>query len=302
MTAPLFDRDKVWLGITPTGWTNDDFPGIGEDIPFEQCVSEMALAGFEGCSVGHKFPKDAAVLTAALALRHLRVSEPWASTYFTVAGMRDRTIDHFREQMAFIKATGGDRVVVAELGHAVHQLEVALLANKPVFDDHDWSVLLAGLNELGELARADGLRLIYHPHMGTGVQTRSEVDRLVAGTDPELVHLLLDTGHLTWGGGDPVALVRDHGSRIAHAHLKDLRAEVLRDWKRQDFSFHDAILAGIFTVPGDGMIDFEPILRALAEQDFQGWLVVEAEQDPAKAHPLTYAIRAREHLRAVAGL
>jgi inosose dehydratase len=302
VSTPLFDRDKVWLGITPTVWTNDDFPGIGEDIPFEQCVSEMALAGFEGCSVGHKFPKDPAVLRDALALRHLRVSEPWASTYFTSAGMRDRTIGHFRDQMAFITATGGDRVVVAELGGAVHQLEVALSANRPVFDDRDWQVMLAGLNELGELARARGLRLVYHPHMGTGVQTRSEVDRLVAGTDPELVHLLLDTGHLSWGGGDPVALVRDHGARIAHVHLKDLRPEVLADWRRQDFSFHDAILAGIFTVPGDGMIDFEPILRALADADFHGWLVVEAEQDPAKAHPLTYAMRAREHLRAVAGL
>jgi inosose dehydratase len=252
--------------------------------------------------VGHKFPKDPTVLTAALALRHLRVSEPWASTYFTVAGGRDRTIAGFRDQMAFITATGGDRVVVAELGHAVHQRDVALAANKPVFDDCDWTVLLAGLNELGALARARRLRLIYHPHMGTGVQTRSEVDRLVAGTDPELVHLLLDTGHLTWAGGDPLALVRDHGSRIAHVHLKDLRAAVRADWQRRDFSFHEAILAGIFTVPGDGMIDFEAILRALAEQDFQGWLVVEAEQDPAKAHPLTYAIRAREHLRAVAGL
>jgi inosose dehydratase len=298
----VFDRDAVWLGITPTVWTNDDFPGIGEDIPFEQCVSEMALAGFEGCSVGHKFPKDPAAINDALSLRGLRVSEPWASTYFTVGGMRDRTVQRFGEQMEFIKAVGGDRIVVAELGHAVHQLDVALAANKPVFDDAAWDSMLTGLNALGALAAGEGLKLIYHPHMGTGVQTRSEVDRLLAGTDPGRVHVLLDTAHLTWAGGDPLGLIRDHAKRIAHVHLKDLRSEVLAQWRRQDFSFHEAILAGIFTVPGDGMIDFEPILNALSDVEFRGWLVVEAEQDPAKAHPLTYAKKAREHLRLVAGL
>ncbi len=297
-----FDRSAVWLGITPTCWTNDDFPGIGQDISFEQCVSEMALAGYEGCSVGSKFPRDPKAVRDALSLRRLRISEPWASTYFTVAGMRDRTLARFREQMAFIKAVGGDRVVVAELGHAVHQVEVALGANRPVFDDAAWEAMLAGLNELGAMAAAEGLLLCYHPHMGTGVQTRAEVDRLLAGTDPDLVHLLLDTGHLTWAGGDPLDLVHTHAGRIAHVHLKDLRREVLEDWGRQDFSFHEAILGGIFTVPGDGMIDFEPILGALAESGFRGWLVVEAEQDPTKAHPLTYAMRAREHLRSVAGL
>jgi inosose dehydratase len=298
----MFDHSTVWLGITPTCWTNDDFPGIGEDIPFEQCVSEIALAGFQGCSVGHKFPKDPLALREALSLRGLRVSEPWASTYFTIAGMRERTVRRFREQMDFIHAVGGDRIVVAELGGAVHQLDVALGANKPVLDDTGWSLLLDGLSELGALAAAEGLLLVYHPHMGTVVQTRSEVDRLVAGTDPGLVHLLLDTGHLTWAGGNPVAMVREHGPRIAHVHLKDLRPEVLMAWQREDFSFRDAILAGVFTVPGDGLIEFEPIFEALDDAGFHGWLVVEAEQDPARAHPLTYALRAREHLRTVAGL
>jgi inosose dehydratase len=297
-----FDRDAVRIGITPTCWTNDDFPDLGEDISFEQCVSEMALAGFDGCSVGHKFPKDPHALRAALALRDLRVSEPWASTFFTVPGLREHTIRGFREQMAFIKAVGGDRVVVAELGHAVHQQDVALGANQPVLDEVSWKSMVEGLNELGAMAVAEGLILCYHPHMGTGVQTRSDVDRLLTGTDPELVHLLVDTGHFTWAGGDPVALIREQGHRVAHAHLKDLRRPVLERWQREDFSFRDAILAGIFTVPGDGMIEFEPILRALADSGFRGWLVVEAEQDPARAHPLTYAKKAREHLRTVAGI
>jgi inosose dehydratase len=298
----MLDHHAVRVGITPTGWTNDDFPTIGEEIAFEHCLSEIALAGYDGCSVGHKFPSDPAALREALSLRGLTISEPWVSTYFTITGMRERTLQRFREQMDFIKAVGGDRIVVAELGRAVHQLDVALAANKPVLGGSDWSSLHDGLNELGALAAAEGLLLVYHPHMGTVVQARSEVDRLMAGTDPGLVHLLLDTGHLTWAGGDPVALVRDHGRRLAHVHLKDLRPDVLMAWHREDHSFREAILAGIFTVPGDGLIEFEPIFAALDDAGFHGWLVVEAEQDPAKAHPLTYALRAREYLRTVAGL
>ncbi|GGK06853.1 myo-inosose-2 dehydratase [Pilimelia anulata] len=297
-----FPAGAVRVGITPTVWTNDDFPGIGEDIPFEQCVSEMALAGFEGCSVGHKYPSDPATLKAALDLRGLRVSEPWASTYFTAEGMHERTIAGFRDQMAFIKAVGGDRVVVAELGHAVHQQPVALLANRPVYDDAAWQRMVNGLHELGKLAADAGMTLCYHHHMGTGVQTRAEVDRLLADTDPNLVHLLLDTGHLTWAGGDPLALVREHGDRIAHVHLKDLRKDVLEQWRKADFSFREGIVRGIFTVPGDGFIDFPAVLGALAERKYRGWLVVEAEQDPARAHPLTYAKRARQYLRDVAGV
>ena len=185
----MFGSRGVRFGITPTVWTNDDFIGIGEDIPFEQCVSEMALAGFEGCSVGHKFPTDARVLRAALELRGLSVTEPWASTFFTVQGMERRTLDGFEQQLAFIKDVGGETVVVAELGHAVHQQPVSLFANKPVFDDDQWRRLTQGLNRLGERAAGAGMKLCYHHHMGTGVQTRAEVDRLMAGTDPALVNL-----------------------------------------------------------------------------------------------------------------
>ena len=204
----VFDRQKVSLGITPTCWINDDFPTIGSDISFEQCVSEIALAGFEGCSVGHTFPSDPEQLREALQLRGLRVSEPWVSTYFTVNEMTTQTIDNFRRQLEFIHAIGGTDIGTAELGNAVHQQPVALLANKPVFNDHQWQAMVDGLNELGARATDAGMRLCYHHHMGTGVQTRAEVDRLLADTDPDTVHLLLDTGHLTWGGGDAVELVR----------------------------------------------------------------------------------------------
>jgi inosose dehydratase len=298
----MFNREKILLGITPTGWTNDDFPGLGEEIAFEQCVSEMALAGFQGCSVGHKFPTDSAELRAALELRGLRVSEPWASTFFTACEMEQKTLESFRRQMAFIKEMGGRDVVVAELGHSVHQRPVALIPNKPVFDDGRWRAMVEGLNRLGTLAQAEGMRLCYHHHMGTGVQTPHEIERLMRDTDPELVHLLLDTGHLFWAGGDPAQVVREHGPRIKHVHLKDIRRPVMEESIALGRSFFEAIEAGVFTVPGDGDIDFRPILQALAACGYEGWLVVEAEQDPKRAHPLTYAKKARAYLREVASL
>jgi len=297
----MFDRDKVYLGITPTGWTNDDMPGLGDDIPFEQCVSEMALAGFEGCSVGHKYPKEPGVLKRELDLRGLRVSEPWASTYFTVEQMEDRTVESFRQQMAFIKEMGGSDVVVAELGHAVHQQPVFVLANKPVFSEEQWSRMVEGLNRLGRMAAEDDMRLCYHHHMGTGVQTRSEVDRLMDDTDPEVVHLLLDTGHLFWAGDDPLDMARAYAGRIRHVHLKDIRRDVLERCMEQKMSFLESVMEGAFTVPGDGVIDFEPIFRTLADAGYEGWLIVEAEQDPNKANPLEYAMKARSYLREVIG-
>ena len=298
----MFDRDKVYLGITPTGWTNDDMPGLGDDIPFEQCVSEMALAGFEGCSVGHKYPKDPEVLKRELELRGLRVSEPWASTLFTVAEMEDRTVEGFRQQMAFIKEMGGTDVVVAELGHAVHQQPVFVLANKPVFSDEQWGRMVEGLNRLGWMAAEEDMRLCYHHHMGTGVQTRAEVDRLMNDTDPEVVHLLFDTGHLYWAGDDPLDMARAYADRIKHVHLKDIRKDVLDRCTERKLSFLESVIEGAFTVPGDGVIDFEPIFRTLADAGYEGWLIVEAEQDPHKANPLEYAKKARAYLRQVTGL
>ena len=297
----MFDRDKVLLGITPTGWTNDDMPGLGEYIPFEQCVSEMALAGFEGCSVGHKFPTDTEVLKAELELRGLRVSEPWASTFFTANEMERQTYELFDRQMRFIKEMGGTDIVLAELGQAVHQQPVAVLPNKPVFTDEQWDALVEGLHNLGRRAVENGMRICYHHHMGTGVQYRSEVDRLMSSTDPELVNLLLDTGHLYWAGDDPLDMTRAYADRIKHVHLKDIRQEILEESTRLGRSFLESVVAGVFTVPGDGVIDFEPIFQVLADHNYEGWLIVEAEQDAAKAEPLLYAKKARAYLREVIG-
>jgi inosose dehydratase len=299
--TPTLDPKKVPLGITPTLWWNDDFPLIDIGIPFGQCVSEMALAGFHGCSVGHKYPKDPAVLKPALDLRGLRVSEPWVSTYFTISHMKKQTLQTFKEQMSFIKAMGGTDMVIAEFGQAVNPLPVALFANRPIFSSQQWKDLFEGLQEVGEMANDNGLRLCFHPHMGTGVMIKEDVDRLMENTKPEVVHLLLDTGHLAFAGADPLEVTTKYASRIKHIHLKDVRADIVAKARKENLSFQESIEDGVFTVPGDGAIDFVPILTTLAKAGFEGWLVVEAEQDPAKANPLEYAKMARQYLRQTLG-
>ncbi|MER6545729.1 myo-inosose-2 dehydratase [Streptomyces sp. NPDC001118] len=300
----LADRlgpDKVKLGVCCTLWWNDDFPTIDADISFGQAVSEMALAGFQGCSIGHKYPSDAAALKAALDLRGLQVSEPWTSTYFTIGKMRQKTIAAFEETLAHIKALGGTELVVAEFGASSHLLPVDVFANRPVFTDAQWDALTSGLDELGKIAGSAGMKLSYHHHMGTGVMTRADVDRLMASTDPALVHLLLDTAHIAFAGDDPLDLARTYADRIGHVHLKSIRPEVVSRVREEGLSFQEGVELGVFTVPGDGAIDFRPILEVLADADYQGWLVVEAEQDPNKANPLEYAKKARAYLADVLG-
>ncbi|MFF9624990.1 myo-inosose-2 dehydratase [Streptomyces griseosporeus] len=293
--------DRVKLGVCCTLWWNDDFPTIDAGVSFGQAVSEMALAGFQGCSLGHKCPTDPAELKAALDLRGLTVSEPWTSTYFTIGRMRQKTIAAFEETLAHIRALGGTELVVAEFGGSSHLLPVDVFANRPVFTDAQWDALTSGLEELGKIAASAGMKLSYHHHMGTGVMTRADIDRLMASTDPHLVHLLLDTGHLAFAGDDPLEVARDHADRIGHVHLKSVRPEVVRRVREEGLSFQDGIQLGVFTVPGDGAIDFRPILDVLAEARYQGWLVVEAEQDPNKAVPLAYAKKARAYLADVLG-
>jgi inosose dehydratase len=293
--------DKVKLGVCCTLWWNDDFPTIDAGIPFGQAVSEMALAGFQGCSIGHKYPSDAAELKAALDLRGLEVSEPWTSTYFTIGRMRQKTVAAFEQTLAHVRALGGTELVVAEFGASSHLLPVDVFANRPVFTDAQWNDLASGLEELGKIANSAGMRLSYHHHMGTGVMTRSDVDRLMASTDPALVHLLLDTAHIAFAGGDPLALALAHADRIGHVHLKSIRTEVVSRVREAGLSFQEAVELGVFTVPGDGAIDFRPILEVLADAGYQGWLAVEAEQDPNKAVPLEYAKKARAYLTDVLG-
>ena len=302
---PAFDPSKVSLGITPTGWSNSDDPSIDlvPPIPYQQILSEMALAGYKGSQMSGKYPQDMATLKKELELRDFTISEPWVGTYFTIDDDRDSK-KIFHQQMKFMQEIGGKTIVVAELGGAVHQQPVAPLPNRPIYNDRQWNDLTRGLNELGKEAHDAGMELCYHPHVGSGVETLEDIDRLMANTNPEYLKLLLDTGHLYYAGVDPLEVAKKYGDRIKHVHLKNIRKNVLESSIKQGLSFLDSIREGAFTVPGDkeGVIDFKPILAELAKANFEGWLVVEAEQDPNKANPLKYALMARNYLRQETGL
>ncbi len=292
----------VRLGIAPIAWTNDDMPDLGSENTFEQCVSEMALAGFTGCEVGNKYPRDTEVLKKALDLRGIQIASAWFSTFLTTQPYEE-TEKGFIEFMEFLYTMGARHINVAEQGHSVQgMLDTPVLSGKPSFTDEEWVRLNDGLNRLGKLAKEKGMKMCYHHHMGTGVQTLAEIDRLMEGTDPEYVYLLFDTGHLTFSDEDPEEILTKYIDRVGHVHLKDIRSDVFATVKEQDMSFLDAVRAGVFTVPGDGMIAFAPLFKILEEHGFDGWYIVEAEQDPAKANPLEYAIKARKFIKENANL
>ncbi len=302
--SPTFDRAKVKLGITPTGWSNSDDRTIDLTPPIrdQQIFSEMALAGFEGSQMGPQLPQDIEVLKSELALRNLSISEPWVGTLFT-EGKDAETMAEFDKQVDFMKQMGGNTIVVAEMGGAVHQTNVDPLTNRPHFDDQQWSAMVDGLNTLGELAKENGMQLMYHPHIGTGVENLDDITRLMNDTNPEYVNLLLDTGHLYYAGVEPLVVAKTYKDRIKHVHMKNVRKPVLDASIAIGRSFLNSIRAGIFTVPGDpqGAIDFQPILQELATANYEGWLMVEAEQDPKQAHPLKFALMARTYLRDLIG-
>ena len=307
---PTFEPLKVKFGITPTGWSNSDDRSIDlkPPIPYQQILSEIALSGFVGTQMSPAYPQypdEKDLLKSELALRKVVISEPWVGTYFT-EGKEQETVEEFKRQVAFMKEMGGTKIVVAELGGAVHQKvpPVDPLTDRPKFTEDQWKALLEGLDDLGERARLEGMQLVYHPHIGTGVENLEDIHRLMKGTKPENVKLLLDTGHLYYAGVKPLEVTTEYTDRIKHVHLKNIREEVLQVSKDTGRGFLDSIRAGIFTVPGDteGAIKFKPILQELANAGYEGWLMVEAEQDPNKTNPLQDALTARCYLRNVTGL
>ncbi|QSH41841.1 myo-inosose-2 dehydratase [Lentisphaerota bacterium ZTH] len=299
----MFKSEDVKLSIAPIAWTNDDLPELGGEIPFEQCVDEMAAAGFIGCEVGNKYPKDKHELKAELNKRGLQVSSAWFSSFFT-DGKKEETIKDFIEFMHYLKHGGATVVNVCECGSCIQgQQDTPILEDyKPVFTEEQWQMLAEGLNEIGKIAVDNDMKVAYHFHMGTGVQNMDEVDQLMAMTDPQYVYLLLDTGHTHYAGGDNLELIKKYGDRIGNVHLKDIRDDVVAAIKADKKSFLDGVKAGTFTIPGDGNVDFEPIFEALSELGYKGWFVVEAEQDPYKANPFEYAKIARAYIKEKTGL
>ncbi len=276
----------IRIGANPIGWSNDDMPEIGGHIPLEQCLEEAKTAGFVGMELGNKFPRQSEALRPILDKHGQALVGGWYSTELLVRDARAE-FEAARDHAALLKEMGCSVFIAAETSNAIHSNKALPLSSRPVLKKEAWK-------EFGErytafakaIKETYGLQLVYHHHMGTCVQSEAEIDRFMEVTR-EPVHLLLDTGHATWGGADSARLARHYRARISHVHCKDVREAVMWQANREDWSFLDAVLAGVYTVPGDGMIDYVRILKEL--KGYSGWVVVEAEQDPEKANPAEYA-------------
>lgn len=298
----MLDKNKVKLGIAPIAWTNDDMPDLGAENTFEQCISEMALAGFTGCEVGNKYPRnDIPALKKALSIRNMQICNAWFSSFLITKPYEEVEKD-FIEHITFLKEMGAKVVGISEQGHSIQGTDKSIFEEKYIMNDEEWDMLCTGINKLGKVAKDMGIKLCLHHHMGTVVQTEAEIDRLMANTDPEVFGLLFDSGHLAYCGEDYMSVLKKYANRILHVHLKDIRPEMVKKVRDEHLSFLQGVRLGTFTVPGDGAIDFKPIFEVLEKTGYEGYVLVEAEQDPAIANPLEYAIKARKYISEVSGL
>ncbi len=276
----------IRIGTNPIGWSNDDMLEVGGHIPLEQCLGEARTAGFVGMELGNKFPRVADQLRPILdAHGHVLVSG-WYS-----CALLERDVDAEMQAVAahatLLKAMDCKVIIVCETSNTIQGQKDTPLSARAVLEKSRWEQFGARLTAFAERLTAEyGLQLAYHHHMGTVVQSEAEIDRLMAVTGPAF-NLLLDTGHISWGGGNPARVARHYKDRIAHVHCKDIREDVMWQSQQEDWSFLDSVLAGVYTVPGDGFIDFVSVFKALP--GYVGWVVVEAEQDPDKAKPAFYA-------------
>jgi inosose dehydratase len=298
----LFSPYDVLVGANPIIWSNDDFAELNGDLPLDTLLTEMRAAGYAGTELGHAYSRQPDALAGQLARHGLRLVSGWHSTYFASRDWAEEERG-LRDHLRLLKTLGARVAIVAECTHAIHGDRERPLGfdpgDRPVLTPAEWQAFTAGLTRACRIAATEEMRLVYHHHVGTVVQAADELDRLLWDV-PDL-WLLLDPGHLALAGIDPLTVVRRYRARLAHVHLKSVRADVAKRVRQERWSFYQAVRAGVFTIPGDGAVDFRTVLGALAEADYRGWLVVEAEEDPAIAPPLAKARRAREFLRSLIG-
>jgi len=289
---------RVRLGINPLTWTNDDLPSLGAETSLDTCLREAREAGFTGVELGNKFPRQASVLGPILRAHDLDLVSGWYS-----GRLLERDVDAewaaMRPHFELLHSLKCDVMVFAEVSRCTHGDQLAPMSRRPYLPEGEWARFGERLTALAERMQREGLRMAYHHHMGTVVQSAQDIERMMSGTG-DAVGLLLDTGHLTYAGGDPAQMAAKYASRIVHVHCKDVRRSVLERSRNRDQSFLDSVLDGVFTVPGDGMVDYRRALKPIADSGYQGWLVVEAEQDPSVAIPHVYAQMGWKNLSALA--
>jgi inosose dehydratase len=294
---------SIRFGVSPIAWINDDMPELGGDTPLEQVLAEARDLGYAGIELGGKFPRDPQTLAALLARFELALVGGWYSASLLTRTAREE-IAALQAHLALLKALGCRVFICAETSNAIHGHRARPLSATPRLDRAAWAHFGAKLTEVADHVAAAGLRLAYHHHLGTVVESHEDIERFLQSTGPS-VGLTVDTGHAALGGVDPVSLIRTHPQRVAHVHCKDIRGKVFRKIKAEDGSFLTGVLDGMFTVPGDGDLDFGKVMQVLAEIGYGGWIIVEAEQNPAIADPLRYGelgLTTLRHEAAAAGL
>ena len=284
----------IKLGVAPIAWTNSDLPQLGGDTTLETCLTESRAAGFSGTETGVKFPMDPKVLGPILKKRKLSLVSGWFSGRLLELSV-DEEKKRIDSQLDTFAALGAPVLVYAETTGTVQDKKDVPVSRRPKLPAERFKAFGEKMTQLAEYMEKRGVKLAYHHHMGTVVETDDEIDKLMAATGPA-VGLLIDTGHTAYAGGDWLANTQRHAARVVHIHCKDVRPQVLKDCRAKDLSFLDAVLAGVFTVPGDGFIDYNAFAKVLAGIGYKGWAVVEAEQDPKKAPPFEYSKKGQEHL------
>jgi inosose dehydratase len=291
------------VGANPIIWSNDDFDELAGKVPLETILGEMRAAGYAGTELGHAYPRTPAALAESLSRHHLRLVSGWHSTYLASRDLADE-VKAFRAHLTLLKTLGARVAIVAECTRCIHGTRDAALGFGntlgPRLAEAEWPRFIAGLRELITVAAAEEMKIVYHHHMGTVIQEEADLDRLLRSV-PELF-LLLDPGHLAFAGIDPIGVAQRYAARIAHVHLKSVRPAIVDRVRSEGWSFYRAVSEGVFTIPGDGSVDFPALFRILAAVDYRGWLVVEAEEDPTKVPALPKAKIARAYVREHAGV
>jgi inosose dehydratase len=291
---------KAKLGIAPIAWWNDDLAELSDDVSLEECLRQASVAGFTGMETGRRFPMNMEELGPILARYRISVCGGWFSGLL-LDGDIEREKDRIRAQMDFFVAAGAPCIVYGETARSIQGVRSAPLATKPKLSEEEIRTYGRKLTAFGEWCAEQAMPIAYHHHMAAAIETETELDLLMKHSG-EGLPLLLDAGHLAFAGGDVLRVIDKHHARISHVHTKDVRMEVIEKLDRKRESFLDAVVKGAFTVPGDGSLDFVGIARRLASYGYEGWFVVEAEQDPKISPPLEMAKKGHEELRRVMGL
>lgn len=278
----------IRFGTNPIAWANDDDQSIGADIPTARILDEAGRQiGFDGIENGHRWPDDPEALRALLAEYGLTFISGWYSTNLLLHSVEDE-VKACQAHLAKLKHNDCQVMIVCETSNAIHGAGMAV-NDRPRLTDAEMAAFGTRLEAFAAYLANEGITLVYHHHMGTIVESPGEIDALMAATGPH-THLLFDAGHCAFGGGDPVAVLTRHAARVRHFHAKNIRPAVTSRVRSEGLSFLQGVLAGAFTVPGDqeGGVDFAPLLQILADVGYDGWIVIEAEQDPTQRNPLLY--------------